>query len=348
MEFILEAYLQTHSILLQYYGNKENCPEGNCENTIKYLLDNQNNIKFDMHVFGTYQPYFEVIETLQFDYESNVNAKLEGFLDYSYPALKIRLMVDTSKYKNEQAMKEFKEILSDEAAEGLSMEDLNMATLGMVFEKRISDLVVATNLAYPGSFRITKGAYVQNGKYVAGLDKLQSSFLKYTLDFCRKIGYPSIKKIDLVKVWDWLNQFKNYNVGFSDSKVERALNCFTFLLEKKEPEKLFYAIMGIEALYAIGNSGIQEQVRSKSEIFLGKQEGFKKIYSNMYNFRSRFIHGDLNFPAKHSYCMDGRDSKFNKTKQESTYFAIGLLVASLQKLCLLNKLDINFEIKICD
>jgi hypothetical protein len=348
MEMVIEAYLQTHSNLLKYYSKKENCPEGNCEETVKYFMDNQDKIKFDMFVFGLYQPNFEIIETLQPNYEDDVNSKLKDFLDHTYPVLKVSLKVDTSKYRNEQELKEFKEILSDEAADGLTIEDLNMTKVAIVFEKRINDLVVAANLSNPGSFRITKGAYVQNGKYVVGIDKLQSSFFKYTLDFCNKIGYPSFEKIEFIKVWNWLNQFKNYNVGFSDSKVERALNCFTFLFEKSEPERLFYSIMGIEALYAVGNGGLQEQVKSKSEVFLGKQEGFKKVYSSMYDFRSRFIHGDLNFPTKHSYSMDDRNSKFNKSMHESTYFSTGLLVASLQKLCLLNKLDIDFEIRVCD
>ncbi|QOY36478.1 hypothetical protein AWH56_001945 [Anaerobacillus isosaccharinicus] len=83
----------------------------------------------------------------------------------------------------------------------------------------------------------------------------------------------------------------------------RALSSFSFLLGKDYTNILFRSVMGIEALYAKGTSSLQEQVREKSQLILGKQEAFKKVYTNMYNFRSRYIHGDLDFPTDHSLDM---------------------------------------------
>lgn len=90
--------------------------------------------------------------------------------------------------------------------------------------------------------------------------------------------------------------------------------------------------MGIEALYARGTGSLQEQVRQKSQVVLGKQEDFKKVYNNMYNFRSRYIHGDLDFATNHSLDMTDKIMKYNKDIQDATYFAISMLGASLQEL----------------
>lgn len=52
---------------------------------------------------------------------------------------------------------------------------------------------------------------------------------------------------------------------------------------------------GLEALYCQGNSNLPGQLNVKSTLLLGDRVSFKKDFNKMYDYRSRFVHGDLNF-----------------------------------------------------
>lgn len=343
MDVVFEAYLQTHNNLDIYYGD---IPEDDCDEALKYFADNKDNIQFDMWHFGVCNPKFEIISADSIKYKDTVITNLMGYLETKYPILKISIKVDILKYIDEIMLDKFNALVEEDVV--VTAEDINMTLVNIIFEKRINEIVVAANLAKPGCLRITKGAVVRDGKYIELVDCQNSSNLSNAVGHCNKIGYPVFQELDFITAWNWINNFDNYKLGFSINKIERALNCFTFLLEKSQPESLFYSIMGIEALYVEGNGGLQEQVKSKSEAFLGKQNTFKKAYSSMYDFRSRYIHGDLNFPLSHWYDTPLKKDNFNINLEEATYFSTGLLIASLQKLCVLNKNDLNFEIKVCD
>lgn len=342
METLLEAYIQCHDNLYLFYEEARE----KCEKIIEYIIDNQNQITFDMWNFGVCQADIELLKNIDTSsYDEDIKKKLEKEFNSKFPIIKIKMTVNISDYKDEIFMNEIKEVLPDD---NTTYEELNLIISKCAFKKRLCDLVVAANLACPGSLRIVKGVVIQDLYRVTDLDKMDSMFFKTTLEYCSKYRYPPIIKIDFYKTWQWINKFKMYLNGFSRTKIERALNCFYLLFEKNEPENLFYSIMGTEALYVKGTGGLQEQVKSKCEAFLGVQHDFKKVYTNMYDFRSRFIHGDLNFPIKHNYCIDDRLPKFNKSMQEATYFSIGLLTASLQKLLILDKDDLDFEIKVVE
>ena len=113
--------------------------------------------------------------------------------------------------------------------------------------------------------------------------------------------------------------------------------------------QLFWALMGIEALYVKGNVGLMQQVREKSQAFLDPQEAFKKRISQMYHFRSRFIHGDLGFPG-YPLIFDGDERVQRHYEQlgKSISLAVAILVATIQELIQRGWSGLDFSYKVDD
>ena len=95
---------------------------------------------------------------------------------------------------------------------------------------------------------------------------------------------------------------------------------------------LLWSLVGIEALYTEGQGSLLQQVKEKSQVLLGKQEQHKKKMSRMYDFRSRFVHGDLDFSGKRPAYENEDHREHNKELMETICFAEAILVASLQRL----------------
>ena len=106
---------------------------------------------------------------------------------------------------------------------------------------------------------------------------------------------------------------------------------------------LLWSLIGIEALYCSGKEGLSEQIFTKTQIFLGEIIDYKKKLKQMYDFRSRLIHGDLNIPPNHFY---DDDNPFRDQLFDSTVFAVAILTATLQKMVYENKKELNFKYKL--
>ncbi len=115
--------------------------------------------------------------------------------------------------------------------------------------------------------------------------------------------------------------------------MSRAFNAFSYLYEAGDITKLFWTMVGLEAIYVKGKEGISEQIKNKGQLFLGEIEEFKNQLSKMYGFRSSFVHGDKNFPS-YFHVADGLDSyeKFSKELHETLLVAESMLIATLQKM----------------
>jgi hypothetical protein len=140
--------------------------------------------------------------------------------------------------------------------------------------------------------------------------------------------------------WQWAIKQRGFLDGFSCSPVTRAINAFSHLIRQElfqiegynNPEILFWALIGIEALYAKGKTGFPEQIREKSQVLLGIQSANKKKIGNMYDFRSRFIHGELDFIAPFLGVESKSKEDFSDVLSESTGLAIAILIATFQAL----------------
>ena len=90
-------------------------------------------------------------------------------------------------------------------------------------------------------------------------------------------------------------------------RVGRAISASSYLIKQQaydvSPVDLVWALLAIEALSATGNEGLKNQLMTKSELLLGKRFAYKKRFQRIYDFRSRFVHGDIDFGVEYSLIM---------------------------------------------
>lgn len=222
--------------------------------------------------------------------------------------------------------------------------EFNKALMYEIFNKRIQDLVFACNLSNFGSLTINEYIIFQDSTvYPIGGKQLDYKVLFEAKRNSLEWQYPSLGEITIEEVWEWLIKRKDFLKGFSDTAVTRALINMLEIPNSDANMKLFRAVMGIEGLYTKGKNNLLEQVREKTQILLGKQENFKKLYSNMYEFRSKFIHGKMNFPATVNIDFSKNVKSHNEDLKRATHFAILLLGASIQQLIIRNWNGIHFD-----
>jgi hypothetical protein len=210
-------------------------------------------------------------------------------------------------------------------------DTLRRLSANSVFEKRVYDLAVVANIACPGSLAFERGIVVQDGQPVLSTSKMSADSLREASNLATSIGWPTLQQLDLVKAWGWAIKQDGFLNGFANDALSRSLNAFTRLLDasiKYDPVALLWALVGIEALYTKGEESLTAQAREKIEAFLGPQTSHKKKFRQMYNFRSRFVHGDLDFPGRSSVGT----ADYLSDVSDAISLAVAILTATIQEL----------------
>jgi len=221
-----------------------------------------------------------------------------------------------------------------------------------LFVKQVSDLLVAANLCHAGLIELNDSFVSQDRSIVTYLQvpKMDATALQSAVELSQQIGWPKLQMLDLVQVWKWISKHNDFHLyGISSSQIGRALASFSHIFEysnRDEPMQLLWALIGIEALYVKGNMALIEQVREKAQKFLGEQEAYKKKIGSMYDFRSRFVHGDLDFPSIYTPFSDWE--VFGEGLLESISLAVAVLTATLQEIIRRDWSGLAFSYNITD
>jgi hypothetical protein len=218
-------------------------------------------------------------------------------------------------------------------------EDAELLLPGIVM-KRISDFLIMVNLCHPGLIELKTSELVHNGilQEHTSLPKMDGISIQSALVYSGKMNWPHLRTLKLIDAWNWHLQRKTYleMEGFENDPTSRAINAFSRLFESPTMDiamHLVWAMVGIEALYVRGKDSVMQQVRDKVPSVLGEHEMFKKGFKKMYEFRSRFIHGDLDIPGLYHLGDAGAEIEKYHTDQERTVsFAVAILTASLQEI----------------
>ncbi|WP_342426711.1 hypothetical protein [Paenibacillus sp. FSL L8-0158] len=218
------------------------------------------------------------------------------------------------------------------------------------FIKRLYDFIITINISRVGSFQVDEGLiYIEDQFY--NRTKILINGFEEAYIFTQKTKWPTLEHLDIVEVWEWITKKVGFLDGIGGTAVERALTALTYLFgdvnESNEGMDLFYTMIGLEALYSSSNNGIKEQLVEKSQVFLGVQNEYKKLFKSMYDYRSKFIHGGLNFPGKFNY-FDGTEefSSFMKENHSVTLMAQSVLIATLQQLSKRNMNELTFKYRL--
>lgn len=217
--------------------------------------------------------------------------------------------------------------------------------------KAIFEVVMASNLARPGVLAPEGGAVFFDGTKYENIPHWTNP-IDSAYDETKHINWPELSELPFRKVWTWLLNVPNFRKGFASSDLGRALAAFSYLFgDSIDSEYPFghglWAILGLEALYGEGTELITRQLVDKTNAFLGKQTSHKSALKEMYSFRSRFLHGDINFP--YSHCRFHGLDEFDRFYDESTrpeWFAIRVLTATLQKMADEGRYDLAFRTEV--
>jgi hypothetical protein len=200
----------------------------------------------------------------------------------------------------------------------------------------IQTYLLALTISFPGAMRPTDNVWWVGGKrhYYS---KYYKSSTHEALEFLYEEKFKPREDIKPDDVIDWIFKSNGMFNGFSDTPASRSLNFLTrlFVEDYREDElsDLVWAVAGIEALLVEGGRSSIGQLRDKlTAIFQDRVEfvWLNKSITDLYNFRSRMIHGDRQIKSVFRANEDEVNSRFYE-EYHSQLFAIGILVVLLRE-----------------
>lgn len=216
--------------------------------------------------------------------------------------------------------------------------------------KGIHDLIIASNIARPGVLCTQEGIISINNKKFKSVPEI-SNDIYIAIESTKHIGWPSIYELEFLFTWNWLQSVPSYWEGVGAQPIGRALSAFSYLFSSHPNDDPFYeilwSIVGLEALYGEDNTGIQKQIVQRTEALLGKRDTYKKIINEMYQFRSKFLHGTSAFPVRHTTFYGSKEyEKFRKDAFIPEKIAITVFIATLQEMVRQNLKELKFELSL--
>jgi hypothetical protein len=233
----------------------------------------------------------------------------------------------------------FEEPISEE-----ELLDISKSLAADDLKKLICDLILTSNIAKPSSIDSRSGFIFVDGELKSELDDYYGCELCLSLELAQKLGWPPINKTSIIKTWEWISRIDSFDNGVPEGPAGRAIAAMSYILNDDSFLRIVWALLGLEALYGKGNIGLREQLLAKSESFLGSRTMNKKKFGNMYDYRSRLLHGDIDIPLEYTpYDGEDRFMSFLGDTAESTQIAEAMLIATLQKMVSKNIYELNFR-----
>jgi hypothetical protein len=202
-------------------------------------------------------------------------------------------------------------------------------------QKFLGDLALAANLGKPGSVEVEWASVSIDGyDRATSLGPFHNS-LADVVRRAQKFGWPALIELDIGKVWRWAQGLDGFAAGMARGRVGRALAAASFLIlaeSEGAPADLTWALMGLEALFSRGTQGLKAQIIEKSAVLLGRPKAFRKKFDGIYDYRSRFVHGDLDIPLAHCrHYATSEIESFDSEVDECKLLATAILIAALQR-----------------
>ncbi len=230
---------------------------------------------------------------------------------------------------------------------GLSEADLEGLALSVVESDAvctIADVLLAAMIARPATFD-TYAAGSGQGESVEHL-ALRFSLNTTCRDLADKYHWPPISDLPVRRVYSWLRRIDGFSESFGRGPLGRAVAAFSYVLSGSHQTEgaIVWPLIGLEALYGRGKDGLERQIFEKSELFLGPRREFKKKFREIYDTRSRFVHGTVDMPLVYSLFDAAPEyEQFHDQFSAVTDLAVAVLVASLQRLALEDRVDLEFQ-----
>jgi hypothetical protein len=215
------------------------------------------------------------------------------------------------------------------------------------FRTAISDIVILSNFAKPGCLSVGEGLIISGQSALTSTDRMVCYF-EGSIDVSKKYGWPPINELNLRDVWNWAMGLEGFRLlhPMVRGVAGRALAAFANLFDSSMYStglRIVWTMIGLEALYGKGSVNTSAQFAEKSGIFLARPPELKRRFSNLYNFRSRLVHGDIDLPLPHRYERGATElDKFEDELWEHEDIAEAILISTLQKMVTMNLTTLEF------
>ena len=213
---------------------------------------------------------------------------------------------------------------------------------GIVMDFIIKKLSLILHLTFSTKIDFLDGLILSEKNIFLGKTELLLNNIDYAFEHSLKIKWPIIKSLSLNNTIKWFEDNNLKLEGNSGNKLHRAINAFSYVFSKifeKDTSNLFWTMLGIETLLAEGSNNIISQIKIKSTLILGEPQEYKKKLNKLYDYRSRFVHGDIDFPAKFSSDYEMFESEY----WDYLYFSTSILLALIRELIVQGKSEFKFE-----
>ena len=208
------------------------------------------------------------------------------------------------------------------------------------------EILLLAQIARPCGLRHREGIIYFNKRIQS---KIVPTFELYQeqLELQKEHGYPKLEYLRLTDLYSWI--YKNHLLFPERPKnsFDKALNNLSFVNGEENDISIFiYLMRTLEEIYTNNIHQVSDQLNKNIQLFLGPMETFKKQIKNMYNIRSRFLHGDTNLPPYHKRdyvsVIDFPEGYENEIF-EATSLSLTLIISTLQKMYSENRKNINFK-----
>lgn len=230
----------------------------------------------------------------------------------------------------------------------ISKDTANFSLITAIFESRFKNFLTFTQLAIPSSLLTDKGLFFRDDKYYHDFS-LHSSILLNDL-YEKDMIWPQINRLAIRKVWNYIKYETSILTKKSETKIENGLNAFSYLIENNSDsmQSLFWAMSGIEALYAEGEIGIGYQIDMKAKHIFGEPIENKSLLKKLYNFRSKFLHGNMKIPINYGWLSEDDEDEYDEEFYNMKCLATRLLTATLQMIIKKDLKRFDFEFKLIE
>jgi hypothetical protein len=216
------------------------------------------------------------------------------------------------------------------------LKDMWVSLLPDDLDLTIQTYLMALILAFPGAMRPTNNIWWV-GRKKHYYSKYYKSPIHEAMEYIYKIDFKPRQDIEPEDVINWVFKSNGIFDGYSDTPFSRSLNFFTRLFvedfRNDELSDFVWAVASIEALLVEGGRSSSGQLKEKlAAIFHDRVDVTKlsKGISDLYNFRSRMIHGDRQIKSAFRVNEDEINSRFYE-EYHSLLLAVGILVMLLRE-----------------
>jgi hypothetical protein len=203
-------------------------------------------------------------------------------------------------------------------------------------------LSLILSLTYSTKIDFLRGVvFSSKGDHIGNTHALLSSLdnvHKHAMD----MKWPRIPALALDETIQWFTSSGIHPDARSKNTIHRAINAWSYQfthLHERETSILFWTMLGIEALMANGSNNISVQIQAKTSILFGEPKEYSKKLSKLYNYRSRLVHGELNFVAKFSLDLEKPFMEYS----DYLDFASSILLALIRTLIKSDKQEFTFQ-----